>query len=375
MSRERLTSRTAEDMKSKAGTPTMDKGTGIDNDAYDMNDTGHDKNNPKMDAYATGDPEKWAEGVNKDNPARDDHKREDTGHAPLVDKHAAAEAVASAKRLEAKAIKCIIAAQRILPGAGDEIIEKQAAVLMHLPEEGLNATLGYQEELAKQIAKQASGAAEDDEEEEDKAKKEAAEKELTRKQKRLEELKKQASEIEKEIEAGQNAKANANWPTGKGKKSKDASSQEDDEEDKKDDKKDDKAACDKPKADEEDKKDDKSAAKADDKDEEEDKSAAKKKEDDEEEDKSAAVKKEDEEEDKSAAKKKEDDEEEDKKAGVELEASDGTLLDQIFGEVTASETKKGASKLSGMVKKEASTVNADNLSSIWASAPDVSNMF
>ena len=86
MSRNRLTNRVASDMKSKPGTQVEAKGSGVDNDPYDMNDTGHEKNDPSVSEYAKGDPEAWKEGVNKDNPAKDDQKREETGHAPLIDK-------------------------------------------------------------------------------------------------------------------------------------------------------------------------------------------------------------------------------------------------------------------------------------------------
>ena len=55
MSRERLTSRTAEDLKAKAGTQVSDKDTGIDNDTAAMNSPEHTKNDPKVDQYAKGD--------------------------------------------------------------------------------------------------------------------------------------------------------------------------------------------------------------------------------------------------------------------------------------------------------------------------------
>jgi myosin heavy subunit len=369
MSRERLTTRTAEDLKAKAGTQVSDKGSGIDNDTAAMNNPDHTKNDPAVGEYArSGDsPEGWAEGKAAQNwpsqPAGE--KREDTGHAAITAKQAA-EAVASAKRLEEKAVKCIIAAQRILPGAAEEMIEKQAAIFMHLPEEGLNATLTHQETLAKQIAKQAGDVAEEakaegesEEQEkkekecvkdEDEQKKEAAKKEMDDKKKKLEDLKKEASDLEREITAGQNADANKNFPQGKKKTEKDAAEEDKKEEEKKED----------------DKKEDKAAAS------EEDKKEEDKKEDDKKEDKVAASEEEKKEEDK-----KEDDKKDDKKedkAATEIEASDSTLLDQIFGEVTASETKKGASKLSGMVKKQASE-QVNDLAGLWASAPDVSNMF
>jgi hypothetical protein len=379
MSRVRLTSRTAEDLKSKAGTQVSDKGTGIDNDPYDINDTGHSKADPKIDEYAKGDPEAWAEGVNKDNPAKDDSKREPaTGHAPLIDKHAAAEAIASAKKLEEKAVKCIIAAQRILPGAPEAMLEKQAAILMNLPEEGLNATLAHQEELAKMIGKSAGESAEEAEEKEEKdekdedKKKEAAEAEKKAKEK-LEALKKEASELEKKIEAGQN---DPKYWYGEGqsmkdvsKKSKDAA--EEKKEDKKEEKKEESKEAgkkeDKKEKKEEDKKE-KEAAEEEKKDEEkkEDKEAAKeeeKKEEDKKEDKEAAK-----EEEKKEDKKEEEKKEEDK------EASDATILDDIFGLVTASENKKGAAKISGMVKKQASE-QIDDLTGIWRTDPDVSKVF
>jgi len=341
MSRERLTSRTAEELKSRPGAQVESKGSGIDNDVYDMNDTGHFKNDPKIGEYSSGDPEAWGEGVNKDKANKDDGKREETGHAPLIDKHAASEAIASAKRLEEKAVKCIIAAQRILPGATEDLIEKQAAILMSLPNEGLDATLANQTALAQQISKQAESVADEAKAEGETEKEEKEEKECDKDKEagkveekdedegKLEELKKMASDIMRQIEAlDQNAKSNKNWPAGK-KTEKKAG----DEEDKKEDEK----------------KEEKDAASEEDK-----------KEDEKKEEKAAA----------DAEEAKEEKKEEDK----EVEASDENLLDQIFGEVTASETKKGASKLSGMVKKEASQ-QVDSLSSLWKTDPDVSSMF
>ena len=323
MSRERLTTRVAGETKA------------IDNDVFAQNNPEHTSNDPKIGEYAINST--FGEDVNTANPAADDHKRESTGHAPLIDKHAAAEAVASARVLEAKAVKCIIAAQRILPGAAEEMIEKQAAIFMHLPEEGLNATLSNQESLAKMISKQASETSEEAKAEgetvkqeeaekkcnkEDEQKKEAAKKVMDDKKKKLEDLKKEASALELELTAGKNQ----NDP-----KESNASVEEKKEEDKKE---------------------EKDAAVEDKKEE--------KKEEDKKEEKDAAVEE-----------KKEEKKEEEKE---EVEASDGTLLDQIFGEVTASENKKGAAKLSGMVKKQASEQVSD-LQGLWATDPDVSNMF
>jgi hypothetical protein len=71
---------------------------------------------------------------------------------------------------------------------------------------------------------------------------------------------------------------------------------------------------------------------------------------------------------------KEEKEEKEKDAGVELEAS-ASLLDDIFAGVIASDTKKGAKSLSGLVKKEASDSNSDPLAGIWKTDPDISNLF
>ena len=334
MSRERLTNKTAEDLKVKGyGDTKESKGSGIDNDPYNMNDTGHEKNDPKREQYAKGDPEAWNEGVNKENPAKDDKKREETGHAPLIDKHAAVEAVASAKKLEEKAVKCIVASQRILPGASDEIIEAQAADLMNLPDNALDSTLSRQEKLAQDI----SGVAEEVE-------KEAQEDpEIVAKREKLAALQSEAAELEKELTAGddEEKEEEKEEETEAGKKAGDKEEEKEEE------------------------KEEKEAAKEEKEEEEE-----------EEEEKEAAKKDEEEKEEKEAAKKDEEKVEEgDMPTDDEKEAAEETnLLDAIFSNVTASDNKKGASKLSGMVKKEASK-GGDQLDGIWNSPPDVSKVF
>jgi hypothetical protein len=293
MSRTRLTKRTAAE---------------IDNDVYNMNDTGHEKNDPKIDEYAKGDPSAWAEDVHKENPAADDQKREETGHAPLIDKHAASEAIASAKKLEERAVKAIIASQRMLPGATDEIIEKQAAILMNLPEEGLNATLKNQENLAKMIVKNAEDASDDAEEEEKEEEKEDEKEE----EKEEKEATEEASE--KDVIASLQAKIaeleqKLNVPE-KEATEETAEKEAGDDEDKKEEEKEE----------------------------------------------------------------KEEEKEEKEATETEIEASDSNILDQIFSGAVASNTKKGASKLSGMVKKEASE-GSKELSDLWSSSPDVTSLF
>jgi hypothetical protein len=311
MSRNRLTNRVASDMKSKPGSQVEDKGSGIDNDVFDMNDTGHSKNDPSVGEYAKGDPEAWNEGVNKEKVNKDDQKREETGHAPLIDKHAAQEAIASARRLEEKAVKAIIASQRMLPGATDAIIEKQAGILMHLPEEGLNATLANQEGLAQMIAKAAAASSDEDEDEDEEKEEEKA-----------------AAE-EKKPEEGEE-------------------------------KEEEKAAAEEKKPEEDEKEEGKDAAVT-----PQEKLASLRKQAEELEQQINAAEE----------KPEEKEEKEEKEEGTGVDASDASLLDQIFSGVMPSPIKKGASKLSGMVKKEASSSGSSDLSSLWSTAPDVREVF
>ena len=303
MSRVRLTDKVAADMKSKANTQVEDKGANVDNDVHDMNNTGHEKNDPKVDQYAKGGPSEWAEDVDSSNLWKKD-KRDDMNVSEMTAKQAA-EAVAAAKKLEEKAIKCIVASQRMLPGAMDTIIEAQAADLMHLPENSLNATLARQEELAKSLVKTAAKAEDDADEgdtEKDDEKKDDEKKDDKKNGKKVD-----FAEMFKKMEAQMTEIKEA-------------------------------MACKEKEATEE----AVEAAKVDEKEDE----------------------------------KKEVGEEEEVGAAVEktVEASDSSLLDDIFSQVTASE-KKGAKTLSGMVKKEASENVNDNLSNLWKSDPDVSTLF
>jgi hypothetical protein len=115
-------------------------------DPYTMN---QDRKNPPVEKYETGDPSAWAEDQNKNTPWKNEGRTE-TGHpAP------AREAVVQARKLEDKALKCITIAQRMLPGALDEMIEDQATDLMFLPENSITATLQRQSDLATKIASEA----------------------------------------------------------------------------------------------------------------------------------------------------------------------------------------------------------------------------
>jgi chemotaxis protein histidine kinase CheA len=370
--RNRLTSRVAADT-------VADKGTGIMNDPYQVNNPEHEKNDPEMSSYVIGDPEKFGEGVNKDDLWKKD-KRDPGTHIPEITAKMAADAIKAGRNLEEKAVKCIVASQRILPGAVDAVIESQAADLMQLPDTMINSLLSRQEDLANSIAKAAEDTSEKVEEKEEKeekdekdaskackkedeeseevdaskaCKKDDEDEEVEAAAKKLEELQASVIKLAGEIPAALKAYQEA-------QKAKKGEKPEEKEEEK-----DAGAIPEGLKKFQEEQK-----AKKGEKPEEDEKDAGKKVE--------PAEEKKEEEEVKDAAKKEEKKPEEEITFGDtgEGEGKDASqnLLDDIFSSVIASDTKKGAKSLSGLVKKEASEAK-DPLDVIWNAPPDVSSHF
>jgi len=173
-------------------------------DPYIMN---QDRKNPPVQKYDIGGPSAFAEDPDLRTPWKTEGRTE-TGHpAP------AREAVKSARQLEDKALKCITIAQRILPGASNELIEGQATDFMFLPERAVLATLERQSKLAEVLAaqeeeddeKEAAKKPEEEEEEKEAAKKpeeEEEEKEAAKKPKEEEEEEEKAAKKPKEEEKG-----------------------------------------------------------------------------------------------------------------------------------------------------------------------------
>ena len=284
-------------------------------DPYTMN---QDHKNPPVEKYRTGDPSSWAEDPDMKTPWKTEGRTE-TGH-PAPER----EAVMAARKMEDKAMKCLTIAQRMLPGASDEMIEDQATEFMYMPEQSVMATLQRQASWAETLAGDNN-----DEEEEKKEEKEAKKEETTPEPEEKEEEKEAAEE-------------------------KEAKKEEDEEEEKE-------AA----KAqDEEEKKEEEKESSEEEKAPVAEEKEAKKEEEPEEEEKEAA-KAEDEEEEKKEEEK--DASEEEKTAEEEVD-----LLDSLFA---SDETKTGAKKLSGIVK-QASTGDGD-LNSLWkgTTPPDVSDAF
>ena len=155
-------------------------------DPYTMN---QDHTNPPASKYDIGGPSEFAEDPDMKTPWKNEGRVE-TGHpAP------AREAVKAARQLEDKALKCITIAQRILPGASDNIIEDQATDFMHLPDKCILATLQRQAELAEKLAK-------DDEKDEEKMEeeKEAKEEKVAEEKPAEKEAAKEKEEPEEEEE-------------------------------------------------------------------------------------------------------------------------------------------------------------------------------
>ncbi len=155
-------------------------------DPYTMN---QDHTNPPASKYDIGGPSEFAEDPDMKTPWKNEGRVE-TGHpAP------AREAVKAARQLEDKALKCITIAQRILPGASDNIIEDQATDFMHLPDKCILATLQRQAELAEKLAK-------DDEKDEEKMEeeKEAKEEKVVEEKPAEKEAAKEKEEPEEEEE-------------------------------------------------------------------------------------------------------------------------------------------------------------------------------
>jgi len=166
-------------------------------DPYTMN---QDRKNPPVQKYDIGGPSAFAEDPDLRTPWKTEGRLE-TGHpAP------AREAVKSARQLEDKALKCITIAQRVLPGASDDLIESQATDFMFLPERAILATLERQSKLAEILAQEEEEEKEEEKEAAKKPEEEEEEKEAAKKPEEEEEEKEAAKKPEEEEEEKEAAK-------------------------------------------------------------------------------------------------------------------------------------------------------------------------
>lgn len=351
MARERLTQKTAETLLSKPGTSVEEKDSGIPHDPYTMNNPEHEKNDPSKDEYVIGDPSKFGEDVNKDNLwKKDDASRDPKTNHPSKGETAksAAEAVKQAKQLEEKAVKCIIASQRILPGASDSIVEEQATDLMYLPLQAVNAMLTRQEKLAMMIGEAAEEAAKPAEEKKEEKDEEEGEKEAGKKG---------------EMPAGFAAMMEAKKEKAEGKKPEGEEEKEEKEakKEEKDPMKEMEEKLAAMTAEFEKMKAEKGKGKAEEKAEGEE----------------ACMKEAGQNDPKNFYGKGLSEKEQtggEKGKAKEVEAGD-SLIDDIFNSVMASDEKKGAKTLTGLVKKEASDGSGLNGVNLWGAPPDISAHF
>jgi len=284
-------------------------------DPYTMNQD--HKNNP-VEKYDIGGPSEFAEDPDMKTPWKTEGRTE-TGH-PAPER----EAVMAARKMEDKAMKCLTIAQRMLPGASDDMIEDQATEFMYMPEQSIMSTLQRQASWAETLAS-------DDGDEDDKKEKPE----------------------EEEVEA----------------KKKKAEDEEDEEKKPEEDVKSKKKAEEKVEAkkDEEEKPEEEVEAKK----KAEEKVEAKKDEEEKPEEEEVEAKKKAKEE--KPEKEEEEEEVKAKKKAEEIAAEEEVdLLDSLFA---SEETKTGAKKLSGIVK-QASNGDSD-LNGLWKSStpPDVSEAF
>jgi len=194
-------------------------------DPYMMNT---EKTNPPVEKYKTGDPSSWAEDPDMRKPWEGEGRNEVGLAAPKSEAPAAPaapaapeapeapaevseekeemteakaqEAIASMQKLQGKALKCITIAQRMLPGASDELIEAQAKEFMYMPERCVLATLQRQIQLGEILANEEEEEKEEEEKKEEKpvVKAEEEEKKEEKPVKVEEEEKKEEVEAKKE---------------------------------------------------------------------------------------------------------------------------------------------------------------------------------
>lgn len=149
MSRNRLTDKTA----AEAG----------DNDLYTMNGARPTGDVNPAAKYEIGGPAEFGETPVSTADTAKIHTQDVKDRDPATNvadlRQASEAAIKSAAELEKKAIRCLVASQRMLPGAEQHIIEANAADLIRLPLASIDAILARQEGFARRIASEAEEAA------------------------------------------------------------------------------------------------------------------------------------------------------------------------------------------------------------------------
>ena len=152
MQRNRLTPKTA----AEAG----------DNDLYTMNGARPTGNVNPGDKYEIGGPDQFGETPisTADTAKLHDKDVNDRNDQNIPNLREASEAaIRSAAVLEQKAVRCLVASQRMLPGADQQMIEANAMDLIRLPLTSIDAILARQESFARRLASEAEEASKGDE--------------------------------------------------------------------------------------------------------------------------------------------------------------------------------------------------------------------
>ncbi len=145
MSRNRLTDKTAAEAEG--------------NDLYTMNGARPTGNINPGTKYDIGGPAEFGEtpitqAETKAIHDQDVKDRDPDTNIPELRK-ASEQAIRNAAELERKAIRCLVASQRMLPGAEQHVIEANAADLIRLPLASIDAILSRQESFARRVASEA----------------------------------------------------------------------------------------------------------------------------------------------------------------------------------------------------------------------------
>lgn len=137
---------------------------GAINDVYTMNGARPTGNVNPAEKYEIGGPDQFNETPLSSADTAKLHDRDVNDRDPNTNisnlREAALGEIRRAANTEKKAMRCFVAAQRMLPGADESVIEATAAdLLVNMPSASIDALLMRQEAFARRIASEADAAA------------------------------------------------------------------------------------------------------------------------------------------------------------------------------------------------------------------------
>lgn len=140
---------------------------GAINDVYTLNGARPTGNVNPADKYEIGGPDQFGETPLSTADTAKLHDKDVKDRDPNTNisnlREAAVSAVRNAAETEKKAMRCLVAAQRMLPGADESVIEATAAdLLVNMPTAAVDALLMRQEAFARKIASDAGAVSTDE---------------------------------------------------------------------------------------------------------------------------------------------------------------------------------------------------------------------